>query len=508
MNFPVWELELGGGMLIAIVAIIHVYISHFAIGGGLFLVITEHYAYRIQDQYLINYVKTHSRFFALVTLVAGTLTGVGIWFTIGLVSPSATSALIRTFVWGWATEWVFFFVEIAAAIFYYTTWEKVSRRTHLAYGWIYFAAAFMSLVVINGILSFMLTPGRWIETQNFWHGFYNPTYPPSLVTRTAICVMLAGVYAFLTGHFIEKRSTRARLMRYAGIWGLTGTVLAVPGMWWYYSNMPAGSAELIAGGLPVAGLAVKFLAFGGLALAIMLLIAIFLPRKFKFGSALLTAAIALTVFGAFEWTREAIRKPYIIYDYMYGNGLRPNEYDAIREKGGILASAVWVSNREQRMDSLTGREVFRIACRSCHTISGYNGLSGPLSGLDQDYIGGLMSRLEYIKGSMPPFPGSETEAGAAAAYLYNQTDPSPPVTGEEAFEKRCTLCHTADGGFRPLRDFMDGMSREDISDMIPLIADLTEAMPPWTGTGDDVTLITDYIISWFSDDSGEPEGGQ
>ena len=42
MNYPVWQLDgAGGGLLIAMMAVFHVYISHFAVGGGLFLVLTE-----------------------------------------------------------------------------------------------------------------------------------------------------------------------------------------------------------------------------------------------------------------------------------------------------------------------------------------------------------------------------------------------------------------------------------------------------------------------------------
>ncbi|MCK7482119.1 MAG: hypothetical protein M0C28_36935 [Candidatus Moduliflexus flocculans] len=40
MNYPVWELP-APGLLIAAVAIVHVFISHFAVGGGLFLVLAE-----------------------------------------------------------------------------------------------------------------------------------------------------------------------------------------------------------------------------------------------------------------------------------------------------------------------------------------------------------------------------------------------------------------------------------------------------------------------------------
>ena len=40
MNYPIWQLDFaGGGLLIATIAILHVYVAHFAVGGGLFLVL-------------------------------------------------------------------------------------------------------------------------------------------------------------------------------------------------------------------------------------------------------------------------------------------------------------------------------------------------------------------------------------------------------------------------------------------------------------------------------------
>ena len=41
MDYPIWELALGGGMLMAIVAIPHVIVAHFAVGGGLLIAVTE-----------------------------------------------------------------------------------------------------------------------------------------------------------------------------------------------------------------------------------------------------------------------------------------------------------------------------------------------------------------------------------------------------------------------------------------------------------------------------------
>jgi cytochrome bd-type quinol oxidase subunit 1 len=101
MNYPIWELP-APGLLIAAVAIVHVFISHFAVGGGLFLVLAERKARTEGDEALLGFVRSLSRFFVLLTLVLGALTGVGIWFTIALVHPQATSALVTAFVWGWA----------------------------------------------------------------------------------------------------------------------------------------------------------------------------------------------------------------------------------------------------------------------------------------------------------------------------------------------------------------------------------------------------------------------
>lgn len=40
MNYPIRDVP-ASGLLIAIVAVLHVFVSHFAVGGGLLLVLTE-----------------------------------------------------------------------------------------------------------------------------------------------------------------------------------------------------------------------------------------------------------------------------------------------------------------------------------------------------------------------------------------------------------------------------------------------------------------------------------
>lgn len=135
----------------------------------------------------------------MLTGVFGAVSGVGIWFAIGLAHPGATSTLIHNFVFGWAMEWVFFLAELTAAAVYYYTRDRVPEALHLKVGWVYAAASLCTLVIINGILTFMLSPGdAWLavagtgaESSRFWQSFFNPTYWPSLFLHVLVCTSLA-----------------------------------------------------------------------------------------------------------------------------------------------------------------------------------------------------------------------------------------------------------------------------------------------------------------------------
>ena len=219
MNYPAWDVaHIGSGWVIGIIAIFHVLISHFAVGGGLYLPIAERKALKEGRREWLNLLRKHSRFFLILTGVFGAVSGVGIWFAIGLANPEATSALIHNFVFAWAAEWVFFLVELSGAAVYYYTWDRVSPRLHLAVGWLYAAASLATLIIINGILTFMLTPGEaWLsaagtgrEASQFWPAFFNPVYWPSLFLRILVCFNLAGVWALASYSKIAKASDGLR----------------------------------------------------------------------------------------------------------------------------------------------------------------------------------------------------------------------------------------------------------------------------------------------------------
>jgi cytochrome bd-type quinol oxidase subunit 1 len=428
----------GGGMIIGIIAILHVFVSHFAVGGGLFLPWTERKAYRESNPALLEYVKSHSKFFVLVVLVSGAVSGVGIWWSIGLVNPEATATLIHVFVWGWAIEWVFFIVEIAAAFVYYYGWDRLDAKTHLTVGWIYFGAAWASLFVINGILTFMLTPGRWLETRSFASAFFNPGMLPSCVLRTAVAVALAGVYALLTAAAIRDVALRAEVVRYAARWLLAGTMVIPPAGVWYISTLPAAARELSMGAAPVVTL------FAGLSIFFSALLVVFTyfgpyqhPRYFNLTFAFLLAVLALSTTAVTEWVREAVRKPYVIYNYMYANTLRLEDINRIRQQG-ILASARFVRHHDvdPQAPEESGHEVFRVVCASCHTLDGYNSIRFAVKGWSREMIDYQLLHLNELKGFMPPFVGTPVERQALAVWLLRLNPrpvmQEPPAPGVKA----------------------------------------------------------------------------
>jgi cytochrome c553 len=420
VNYPIWELPfIGGGLLIAAVAVVHVFVSHFAVGGGLFLVLTEMKGYREGDRRIVDYVRFHTRFLILITLVFGALTGVGIWFTIGLVQPAGTSTLIHTFVWAWAIEWVFFAVEIAAAFVYFYGWERLDRRTHLTVGWIYFGAAWMSLFVVTGILSFMLTPGDWIETGEIRDGFFNPTFLPSVFLRTCVAIALAGLYALVTASLLKEEDLRANMIRYSARWLVPAFLLMPIGGLWYFLEVPELARDLIMGTTPlVLFFTVLSIALSGLIFAFAFLGGHVQPARFSLISALVILSMGLAVTGTSEWVREAVRKPYIIYDYMYSNSILVEDSARIKREG-VLANSKWAAvetvTAENRQEA--GEEVFKLLCSACHAKDGYNAVRPLVQDWPEDFIYQQLGQMDVLKPIMPPFLGNEEERAALAAWL-------------------------------------------------------------------------------------------
>jgi cytochrome bd-type quinol oxidase subunit 1 len=424
MNYPVWELAtFGGGVLVAVIATLHVFVAHFAVGGGLFLVLTEMKAYREKDKGILDYVQRHTKFFLLITMVFGALSGFGIWLVISILHPAATSILIHTFVFGWATEWVFFVVEIASLLIYYYTFNKMDARNHVIVGWIYFIAAWLSLLLIDGIISFMLTPGRWIDTKSFWDGFFNPSFVPSLFFRTFIALSLAGIYGLITSTRIQDDALRQRMVRYCVMWLAAPFVLLVPSAWWYLQVIPPEARAVISDPtLTVHSAGKAFLVLTPVVFLAGLFMALRLPRRLQQTFSFALMILAFLYLGSFEMVRESARRPYIIHGYMYSNSILKSSLPEF-QKQGVLKTARWSKNKTvgSESDATAGGEVFKLLCISCHSVGGFrNDILEHTDGLTEDQFEAILEDMGDEKRQMPPFAGNQQERQALAKYVLEK----------------------------------------------------------------------------------------
>ena len=421
MNYPVWLLDVfGGGTLIALIAVVHVYVAHFAVGGGLFLVFTEMKGLREESPAILEYTRKHARFFLLLTMVFGGLTGVAIWFTIALLSPAGTSSLIHTFVFGWAIEWVFFLGEIVALLLYYYKFNKISSKNHLILGWIYFACAWLSLFVINGVIDYMLTPGEWLNNQNFWSGFFNPTFWPALFFRTFLALMIAGLFGFLTSVNIKDDVMRHKMVRYCGLWLMIPLVLLLASAVWYKAALPLPQQEMIFTKSPeMKPFLSGFIFISPLLFAGGLLMAAFRPQAVTRSVAVVLFLLGFLYMGCFEFMREGGRRPYIIHDYMYSTSILKADLEDVQKKG-VLQSSRWVKNRiitpENRMDA--GAELNMILCLPCHSTGGpLNDMIPIARRFTPEGMEAFLLGIGNANPYMPPFAGTSAEATVLAEYL-------------------------------------------------------------------------------------------
>ncbi len=496
MNYPFWDISIGYGIFMASVAVIHVFVSHFAIGGGLYLVVTEHFARKRNDLETLDYLQRLSKYFVLITVVFGALSGVGIWFIIGLLNPAATEMLIHNFVWVWATEWTFFVVEILASLLYFYGWRRMSAKDHLKLGWIYFIAAWLSLFAINGIITFMLTPGDWLVTGEFWDSFFNPTFWPSLVTRTGICVMLGGLFAMLAVNRSVSAEAKKRIVRNNALWGLVGAAIIVPAFMWYINVLPE---SLLSSAREVMPSVIHWVrTTHWLAGGIVLLLIIFgmaLPKRQSKVVTIATMVLALGWFSGFEMFREGIRKPFVIPGVMYANAVEVSKVDDYVADGYLPHIAFRTGD--------DWADLFRRACQSCHTIDGYRKLKPAFDGTDKEFIAGVVRGSAAVKGAMPPFFGTWDESDSLAAYIYESTDhrslseiyglQGAPL-GEKVYQVRCGVCHEF-GGYNDNSDALIGLSKEEYDELLQTSGDIDDNMPRFSGNAAEWSALVQYLLT-------------
>ncbi|MGL4593913.1 MAG: c-type cytochrome [Thermoguttaceae bacterium] len=426
MHYPWWYIPgLTAPMLIAFVAVVHVIVSHYAVGGGILIAIENQFALKTGDSVYRNYWKKHAQFFVLLTVAFGAITGVGIWWTIGLASPLATESLIRIFLFGWAIEWVFFIIEIVAAFIMYYFWSRLPAKTHIIIAWIYAIAAWISLVLITGITAFMLDSrglfGQWCDTKIFWDAFFNLQFLPQTIVRTGGSILLAALYVLLhaatTLQKPEQSELLAKVVSRMKRPILFGAITMAIGLIYGLSILTPRVYMIIERSVLLNILFTICFGLCGILVLLMCIGPIRDSKSINVGFAASLFIFGITLLAGTEFAREAVRKPWIVDQVVLGNQILADEVE-IRQKDGYLRPSFW--GRVPQFSEERGAMIFMYHCNNCHALeSGISAVGPLLFGETPERIKNRLNPLNEPVLSMPPWCGTDEELDDLVKFLMS-----------------------------------------------------------------------------------------
>lgn len=423
------------GAVIGGMGILHVFLAQFAIGGGLLMTYFEWLDGRGRCSDARLFLSGFFRILVLVSFVLGAATGVGMWLTSIQISPHTIGLMVRTFHWFWAIEWTFFTLEVVSGYVFYRYGDRLPHKRRLQLLILYSAAAWFSLFWINGILSWQLTPGRWVETHNVWVGFFNPSFWPSLVFRTVACMATAALAAAAVINLMDISRERRHTLLAISVRFLA-PMLAMPLLAvWYLWVMPPDSRSWVLGGSTVIAMLFGVGAASSALLAIYAIVALLYGRLYVNGAtALLLLALAFGATAGGEFVREGARKPFTVRQVLFSNAIEPGAVARLRETGSVTNDPYPLTDSFPSAQLELGARVYRAQCRVCHTLRGMNGVIHLTESwaIDQQRLN--IAKLQQTKAFMPPFAGSPAELEALVQMLrwYAAGEPASWPTSDDA----------------------------------------------------------------------------
>lgn len=446
--YPTWyQPTLGSGWVVALIATFHVLASHTSVGAALLFAYLSHKAYREDREDLLDFVKKYGLFLLVFTYVAGSITGPGIWYSTTVASPNGIGALIHSFVWKWATEWVFFVIEVVGVYMIVYLVGKVDKKTHMKISLIFGIASVATMVIIVGILSFMMLPGKevWFQDGGYLNGFYGTNTFIQMAMRIAFMFTMTAVVGGIVVAGIKDPAFKKEMARKLGWLGIVSTLIGAAMFQLYLKAVPDQALLVMENRLPdYFGPSIIAVLAGTLTYFIITMIRPqVLVQAFAGG---MTVVILVAGLWPEETARESMRKPWVAGQYVYSNqvigrdvpGMNIKSQIPLLEKEGILKAhpftpanlrTVTANNQVQ-----AGQFIAMVYCSNCHSPS-KTGIR-PLRRYFPDDI--TQARMEkYVKGVltsgniayMPKMPMLDSEVKALSAFLLlNKQGGQPAVT--------------------------------------------------------------------------------
>lgn len=437
-----YEPGVGSGWIVGLIATVHVLFSHTAVGAAIFFAYLATQAYRRNQPELLDFIKKYGLFLLVFSYVLGSITGPGIWYSTTVASPRGISALIHSFVWKWATEWVFFLIEVVGVYMIIYLVGKVDRATHLRISIIFGLASYGTMLIIIGILSFMMWPGKpeWFAEGGYLNGFYGANTFAQLAMRTAFMFTMTAVVGGIVAGGIKDAAFKREIARKLALLGMGSTVAGGLLLQWYMGTLPETAQVIAENRLPDWFAMSLLVTLGGI---FAWFAATWLQPRLLTPAIAAGMTVAVLVFGLWpeEVARESLRKPYVAGQYVYSNqviardvpGLGIRSEIPLIEQKGFLATQVFVPDSLRRVNPHNaleaGRSLALTTCSNCHSLSstGMRPLARYFGG--QTDVAAIKTYLQGALGTgntiyMPHIPLNDAEAEALARYIVSLS-PAP-----------------------------------------------------------------------------------
>ena len=440
--YPTWyEPMLGSGWIIGIIATVHVLFSHTAVGAAILFGVLAWISARDNRPELIEFIKKYGLFLLVFSYILGSITGPGIWYSTSVGSPRGISSLIHNFVWKWATEWLFFVIEVVGVYMLVYMADKLERRTYMKVAITFSLTSFTTMLAIVGILSFQMGPGKeaWFTEGGYLLGYYGENTLAQVLIRSAFMFTMAAVVGGIVAAGLKDQALKTWILRRAAAVGIISTLVGMALYPWYIGTYPEIAHLVMDNRLP-AYFVPSILTVLGAILAYFVVTLI--KPKLITASVAVIATVAILVLGLWpgESIRESARKPYVAGQYLYSNQVIgrdvpgmgvASEIPTLEKVGFTQAHVFWPeAQREITRNNAAdvGRTLAITACSACHSLTetGIRPLKNyfpdkPEIAQVKTYLLGALATGNTMY--MPQIPLKEDEAEALAVYIASLSDP-------------------------------------------------------------------------------------
>ena len=262
------------------------------------------------------------------------------------------------------------------------------------------------------------------------------------------------MFGLVTATAITDGETREDMVRFCAQWVCLPFVLMLIGLIWYANILPEELRNAMQRRTAdIRPFIRSFLDSAPLLFLAGMFLFMRMPQKAYRPYVIMVLLLGFAVAGSFEWIRETARRPWLVYGYMYSNGITVADGQKMNEQG-VFATSGWARLRalgpkasDARLPGQTaparevqaeagpaaapalagltpeergrfGRFLFTQQCSSCH------GLGAPMldivprvKGRGEMGVSALLAAQGVISPYMPPFFGTEEERLLLARWL-------------------------------------------------------------------------------------------